>query len=222
MTPDCWTLLPVHGFATGKSRLAAVLDAQARVALNRHLLMHTLEVIEAWRGDLAQCIVVSPCDDALACARAAGAQALREPAGAGLNAALEFAATKAAARSGGKLVVVACDLPYLSAEALNALTDQATATGGAALAPDRAGSGTNALVLSAGVHDVFRFGTDSCAQHRAALAGAGSRCVVYARAELAFDLDTPQDYAEWTAQRDARIPRGISPPAQHQLEEAGK
>ena len=149
---------------------------RARVALNRHLLMHTLEVIEAWRGDLAQCIVVSPCEDALACAHAAGAQALREPAGAaGLNA-----------------------------------------------APDRAGSGTNALVLSAEVRDIFRFGADSCAQHRAALAGAGSRCVVYERAEFAFDLDTPQDYAEWTAQRDARIPRGISPPAQHQLEEAGK
>ena len=70
MSVDWWTLLPVHGMATGKSRLAPVLDAQARVALNRQLLMHTLEVIEEWRGDLPQCVVVSPCDDALEIGRA--------------------------------------------------------------------------------------------------------------------------------------------------------
>ena len=222
MTDAWWTLLPVHGIATGKSRLGAVLDAKARAALNRYLLTHTLEVIEAWRGNLAQCMVVSPCDEALDCARAAGAQALREPAGAGLNAALAFAAAQVVARGDTKLLVVACDLPNLSAAALNALTDKATAAGSAALAPDRAGNGTNALALNGGENDVFRFGADSCAQHLAALAGAGSHCVVYARAELAFDLDTPGDYAEWMTQRDARIPRGISPPAQHRMEEAGK
>ena len=63
-----WTLLPVHGIAAGKSRLAAVLDAPARAALNHHLLTHTLEMIAAWQGDLAQCLVVSPCAEALACA----------------------------------------------------------------------------------------------------------------------------------------------------------
>ena len=47
-----------------------MLDAKARAALNRQLLIHTLEVIEEWRGDLAQCVVVSPCEEALTCARA--------------------------------------------------------------------------------------------------------------------------------------------------------
>lgn len=222
MTADWWILLPVHGMATGKSRLAAVLDAGARAALNRHLLMHALEVIEEWRGDLAQCVVVSPCDEALACASAAGAQTLREPAGAGLNAALSFAAADIAARGGVKLLVVACDLPRLSAASLRALTARAGAAGDAAIAPDRSGLGTNALALDAGARNVFHFGTDSCARHRTALMRAGYPVASHVCDELAFDLDTPQDHAEWRAQRDARMPRGMAPPAQQTMEEAGK
>jgi len=219
---DWWTLLPLRGIATGKSRLAAVLDAKARAALNRHLLMHTLEVIEAWQGDLARCVVVSPCEEALACARAAGAQAWREPAGGDLNAALTFGAAAVVARGGAKLLVVACDLPRLSAAALSAFAEPAAATGCAAIAPDRAGSGTNAMALDADAQDIFHFGMNSCARHRAALARTGYRSICFARDELAFDLDMPQDYAEWMTQRDARIPRGISPPGESHMEEAGQ
>jgi 2-phospho-L-lactate guanylyltransferase len=222
VSADWWTLLPVHGMATGKSRLAAVLDAGARAALNRRLLMHTLEVIEEWRGDLAQCVVVSHCDEALACASAAGAQTLREPAGAGLNAALSFAAEDVVARGGVKLLVVACDLPCLSAASLRALTARAGAAGDAAIAPDRSGLGTNALALDAGGHNAFHFGEDSYARHRAALMRAGCRVTSHVCDELAFDLDTPQDHAEWLAQRDARISRRIALPVRQPMEEAGK
>ena len=140
-----WTLLPVHGIATGKSRLAAVLDAPARAALNHHLLTHTLEMIAAWQGDLAQCLVVSPCAEALACAEAAGALTMREAAGGDLNAALRLGAQALARRGAQRLLVLACDLPRLSAPALDAFTAQATRAEQIVLAADRAGSGTNAL-----------------------------------------------------------------------------
>lgn len=222
MTGDWWTLLPVHGIATGKSRLAAVLDAEARAVLNRHLLTHTLTVIEAWQGDLARCVVVSPCEDALDGARAAGAHALHEPAGAGLNAALAFAAAVIAARGGAKLLIVACDLPYLSALSLQALTTRACAAGCAAIAPDRSGLGTNALALETGVRNAFHFGANSYALHCEKLARAGYRVASHVCHDLAFDLDTPQDHAEWLAVRDARIPRGIASPVQQPMEEAGQ
>lgn len=221
MTTAWWTLLPVRGIASGKSRLAALLDAPARVALNRHLLTQTLQVIEEWRGSLARCAVVSPCDETLDIARAAGAQAWREAAGSDLNRALSHAAGMAHAKGAGKLLVVACDLPLLSAAALQGLADSAADIGYAAIAPDRSGRGSNALALDAGIHDAFHFGIDSCAQHRAALTQAGSRNRCYTRTELAFDLDTPQDHAEWMAQRDARIPRGMTPPGAQHREEAG-
>ena len=221
MMPDWWTLQPVRGIATGKSRLAAVLDAAARAALNRHLLTHTLEVIEEWRGDLRQCVVVSPCEEALACARVAGAQVLREPAGGDLNTALAFGAAEVAVRGGERLLVLACDLPLLSAAALDALTERVTA-GLAAIAPDRTGSGSNALALNADARDVFHFGVDSCARHLAAFARADLRGIRVERGDLAFDLDTPQDYAEWMAKQDARIPRGLSLSREHQTIKAGK
>jgi 2-phospho-L-lactate guanylyltransferase (CobY/MobA/RfbA family) len=93
-----------------------------------------------------------------------------------------------------------------------------------AIAPDRSGLGTNALALAldAGARDMFHFGADSCARHRAALTGAGYRVASHVCDELAFDLDTPQDHAEWLTQRDARIPRGTTPPVQYPVEEAEK
>ena len=217
-----WTLLPVHGIATGKSRLAAVLDAPARAALNHHLLTHTLEMIAAWQGDLAQCLVVSPCAEALACAEAAGALTMREAAGGDLNAALRLGAQALARRGAQRLLVLACDLPRLSAPALDAFTAQATRAEQIVLAADRTGSGTNALAMPAGACELFHFGLDSRARHLAAFAQAGYHSVCKAPPELAFDLDTPQDYADWRAQPDARIPRAMMAVDVRQTVEAGK
>ncbi len=222
MTPSCSVLLPVHGIAAGKSRLASILDAQARADLNRYLLTHTLDVIEQWCGDLAGCLVVSPCDAALALARDAGAQVLREPAGGDLNAALAFGATYLVSRGATRLLVVACDLPDLSVAALTALNALGVETGNAVLAPDRAGSGTNALLIDARACDIFSFGAGSCKRHLDALARNGYRNVLCERAELAFDLDTPQDHAEWRARRDARIRRGVRQSGCQRIAEAEK
>jgi 2-phospho-L-lactate guanylyltransferase len=184
--------------------------------------MHTLEVVDEWRGDLTQCVVVTPCAEALALAQAAGAQAWREPAGGDLNAALRYAAAGVAARGGVKLMVAACDLPQLSAAALREFAAQADGTACAAIAPDRAGSGSNALALEVDARELFHFGAGSCARHHDALAHAGYRVVRHVSDALAFDLDTPQDHAQWLAQCDARMPRGMAPPVQQPMEEAGK
>jgi 2-phospho-L-lactate guanylyltransferase len=221
MTANWWTLVPIRGIASGKSRLQSVLDSGQRAALNRQLLAHTLTAIERWRGDLAQCLVVSPCEEALALARAAGARALREPGG-GLNAALAFGAAQAASLGAGKLLIVACDLPDLSVDALAALAQLAEGKRRAALAPDRSGAGTNALAIDADATDGFEFGVDSCKRHVAALERNGYRNVLCERLELAFDLDTPQDYAQWLARGDARIRRGDKQSGHQQFAEAGK
>jgi 2-phospho-L-lactate guanylyltransferase len=221
MTANWWTLVPLRGIASGKSRLAPVLDEDGRAALNRRLLAHTLDVIERWSGSLERCLVVSPCDEALALAQQAGAVALRESGG-GLNAALALGAAQAAIRGAGKLLIVACDLPDLNADALAALADLAEGRRCAALAPDRAGSGTNALAIDADAADVFEFGADSCKRHLAALARSGYRVELCRRAEFEFDLDTPQDYAQWPARRDARMPREFAQSGRQQIAGAGK
>jgi 2-phospho-L-lactate guanylyltransferase (CobY/MobA/RfbA family) len=66
-----------------------------------------------------------------------------------------------------------------------------------AIAPDRAGSGTNGLALTPPDVIAFRFGIGSCAAHLGAAREAGVPAVEVHRPGLAFDLDTPADLARW-------------------------
>src|SRR5262249_49759308 len=80
----------------------------------------------------------------------------------------------------------------LTADALGAMF-QAAADAYMVIAPDRHGSGTNALLLRASAAFDFQFGEGSCEKHLAAASGRGWRIEVCRRPELAFDLDTPED-----------------------------
>ena len=105
--------------------------------------------------------------------------------GPGLNAALAAAALAVPDR----LVIVHADLPALQPDDLAALL--AAAESGAALAPDRRGTGTNAIALRDARNFAFVFGSDSFARHCATLPGCG----VVRRAGLGLDIDLPDDLA---------------------------
>ena len=199
LNADIWTLVPVRGIASGKSRLATVLAAPARAALNRWLLRHTLAVIRQWRGDLQRCVVISPCGEVLVSARRAGAHAVMEPHCAeDLNGALAQGAAYAAAAGAARLMVLPCDLPEVTARSLAEFAAAANQPRQLALAMDTVGTGTNALLVDAGGELEFHFGEDSCARHREWAAARGWTSMVCRRTELAFDLDTPRDLARWS------------------------
>src|SRR6185295_652448 len=94
--------------------------------------------------------------------------------------------------------VLACDLPYLNADALAAMIDAAQTERHMAIAPDRHGTGTNALLVSARESFDFCFGEGSCAKHLALAAERGWRTAIVRRRELEFDLDTPEDLDRWS------------------------
>ena len=181
----------------GKSRLSAVMDNAARSELNRWLLLRTLRVVAAWLGNAQHCLVVSPCRSTLALARHTGVATLAEQAFApGLNAALAQGAEYAAAHGARRLLILPSDLPRLDIAALRAMT--ALSDGGAdvVIAPDRHGTGTNALLVPAAARE-FAFGEGSLARHRAMAQACGLRAQACAHAALAFDLDTAGDFSEW-------------------------
>ena len=193
-----WTVVPVRGVTAGKSRLADAMAAPARAELNRRLLATTLDAIRRWRGSLAQCIVVSPCAETLAAASRAGAIALQEtPEAVGHNAAASLGAARAWQEGADGVLVLACDLPYVTPAALEAMARAVRAGSDLVVAPDRSGRGTNALLLARQAQFSFRFGEDSCERHLAQAAALGWAATLCARAELQFDLDTPGDLAEW-------------------------
>jgi 2-phospho-L-lactate guanylyltransferase len=192
-------VLPVRGIAEGKSRLATALDADARVELNRQLLASTLAAIEKWRGNLSRCVVVTPCRIAREIATERGAAVVDEgERAAGLNTAAALGASYARRKGARQVLVLACDLPRLSAEALMAMSDAATSSRHMVIAADRAGTGTNVLLVAADEPFEFRFGEASLTRHLALAAERGWQAVLCRRAELEFDLDTPEDLARWT------------------------
>jgi len=204
-----WTIVPARGLTTGKSRLAPVLTATEREALNRELLVRTLAVVSEWSGAPRRTIVVSPCARALAFARAAGATTVREGARAvGLNRAVRLGVARAAALGATHVLVLPGDLPQVSADALRTLAKAAEGGARAILAPDRSGTGTNASLVGAGTGFEYAFGPASFAAHQEAARRAGLTPVIVRRADLEFDLDTPQDYASWRPPRSRAVTRG--------------
>jgi len=192
-----WTVVPVRGYARGKSRLASVLDAGARARLNRRLLLSTLRVIARWRGNLSRCVVVSPCRRTLATARRKGAATALETPRGGLNRAAALGAYCARRNGARGVLVLPCDLPNLTPAALAAMTQAARSRKHVVIAPDRKKSGTNALLVVAPGPFEFQFGEGSFARHRLQAAQRGYGISVCARPELEFDVDTPEDLAAW-------------------------
>jgi 2-phospho-L-lactate guanylyltransferase len=123
----------------------------------------------------------------------------------GLNEGLEQARFDAVADDIGTMIILHGDLPNLQAADVHALTGALPSDGspGVAIAPDRAGTGTNALVLRPPGLIGFRFGPGSFARHLAEVDAAGVPLVAVNRAGLAFDLDTPEDLARWLELGDA-------------------
>jgi len=185
-------IVPHRGLAAAKTRLAPVLDDGEREALALRLLRQVLQVA---REACADVVVISPSAALEPVVGAAGARLVVQR-GMGLNAGLDQARAEALSDGVTTLVVLHGDLPNLLADDVRALITAAPTTG-LAIAPDRAGSGTNGLALTPPDVIAFRFGIGSRAAHLAAAAEAGVPAVEVHRPGLAFDLDTPADLARW-------------------------
>lgn len=191
-------LIPVKEPRLGKSRLNAVLGEAERIALNLSLACRTFDICAEAMG-AAACVVVTSSGTVSAEAARRGLRVVPEPSDGGLNRALAAAGAAALASGAQALVVVPTDLVRLGADALRAVIDALPAGGGCVLAPDRHGTGTNAMALAPGRVDLFRFGADSLLAHRDVVAAAGLALATLEDARLALDLDLPEDLELWRA-----------------------
>ena len=192
-------IVPHRGLAAAKTRLSPVLDDGEREALARRLLVQVLGVAHQACGDV---VVITPSEALEPLVLKAGARLVVQR-GLGLNAGLEQARQEAIADGVTTLVILHGDLPNLTTDDVAALIEALPVAGGVAIAPDRAGSGTNALALRPPDAIAFRFGAGSFDAHLAAAAEAGTALVEVHRPGLAFDLDTPADLARWLELGDA-------------------
>ena len=121
---------------------------------------------------------------------------LLEDPGGGLNPAITSAFAHVTTQGADRMIVLFADLPLLSRNDVACLAE---ATAGAMIiAPDRHGTGTNALSLPipAAKGFTFAFGPDSFAAHKAEAARLGLRIELAQSPGLARDVDMPEDLAD--------------------------
>jgi len=194
-------IVPHRGLEAAKTRLAPSLSPEERVMLASQLLQRVLKVARQVTDDV---VVISPSRPLAEIVEPSGARLVVQR-GMGLNEGLEQARFDALVEDVDTLIILHGDLPNLQASDVEVL--EAALPGGdepaVAIAPDRAGTGTNGLVLRPPGVIRFRFGVGSFAAHLEEVARAGVPLVAVNRAGLAFDLDTPEDLARWLALGDA-------------------
>jgi 2-phospho-L-lactate guanylyltransferase len=190
-------LVPVKAGGTGKQRLARSLTGEQRAGLIRVMLrevlaalaatpaIDTVVVLSGARGDVPEALEVVP------------------DSGTGLNDSLQAMLPVLAARGATRLTVLFADLPLVDAADITALVGTADAHT-VAVAPDHAGTGTNALTLALPTAFRLQFGPGSFAAHLAEAARLGLGVATVRRTGLACDIDEPADVAALIGRRDPR------------------
>jgi 2-phospho-L-lactate guanylyltransferase len=198
--PRTWAVVPVKRLADAKSRLADVIGPTERQAFCLAMLDDVLAALGQTPG-LAGTLVVTADDEAAAHARAAGARVVDEAPVAGLNAALDLAVAALASKRADRLFILPADVPLVTPESLAPLL---AADDGVTLVTDRAGVGTNALLMAPIDALPFRFGPSSLERHLKEAQARGLPVRVCDIPELALDIDTPDDLDALMAVRSAR------------------
>jgi 2-phospho-L-lactate guanylyltransferase len=183
----CWVVIPFKQPEQAKGRLASALDKAQRAALAGVMLQHVAGVA-GQAAHVRQLSLVGPARPALL----PDVPLIADP-GFGLNPALQVALTHVSREGATRMIVLFADLPLLTSQDVELLAMAPAQT--IAMAPDRHGTGTNALSLplpeARGF--TFAFGPDSFARHHAEANRLEIRIEEIHSQGLARDVDMPED-----------------------------
>jgi 2-phospho-L-lactate guanylyltransferase len=189
-------IIPFRGTPDAKSRLSARFSAAQREGIARSVLRHVLSEISG-SGAVEHLLVVTSDKEPPGFPIELSGQVtvLRQPADrAGLNAAIALGRDAAMARGTRRMLIVLPDLPFLTrADTSRILAEDAAVV----LAPDRHGTGTNALAIdldATGGHFAFGFGERSAPRHIAEAERLGVDLATVVIDGFRHDLDTPDDW----------------------------
>lgn len=181
----CWALIPVKAPGRGKTRLASILTPTDRNALVTAMLRWVVEATLA--ADLIdRTVIIGPsCYGLDLPSFHGGGENLRDDLAAALHMALRRGVRRA--------IIIPADLPQLQCGDVDRLARVSHAT--IVVAPDRHGTGTNALSLPLPqARDfVFAFGPDSFRAHRRETERLGLAFETVQTPGLECDIDEPED-----------------------------
>lgn len=185
-------ILPVKRLDSAHSRLSGLLGPDQRKRLAEATFLDALGKVRQCRT-LDETIVVTSDRSVARQARWLGHLVVEQSEDSGHSAAASAGARAALELGVDRVAMLPTDCPLMDPAEID---DRLGRTPRAALiVPDRAGTGTNALVLSP--PDAFHpaFGPDSCARHVSLARAAGIGFALERLESMALDLDTPEDMA---------------------------
>jgi len=193
-------LVPIRSLTAGKTRLASALNIDERSALIRYMLAGVIRSALSSES-IHSVVVVSPDPEALAFAEktdprvVAVLQSEQTP---GLLMGLDRGHAQAMALGASAVLVIFGDLPLLEGIDVRNIVRRGVPV---VIAPDRHGTGTNALLLrftgSESCNQFeFQFGDGSYDRHVAEAHRLGLDVATSIAPGTAFDLDTPADLEE--------------------------
>jgi 2-phospho-L-lactate guanylyltransferase len=202
-------ILPVKSFGAAKQRLSDQFGQGSREALAQAMFSDVLASLRRVKGLDAIAVVTN---DARAESAARGSRVLviRDRDETGQSDATRLGIRHALDNAFERVLLVPGDTPLLDPLEVDGMLTRATAEHlDAVIVPDRAGTGTNALVLRPPQAFEPSFGPGSLERHIEAASAAGVKFRVERVRSLMHDVDTPDDLADLGNLLGER--RGVAP-----------
>lgn len=178
-------VVPIRSLDDGKRRLAGALVRDERQQLIKTMMEDVLTTLRETSAIVSLSVLTA--DGSLVpdnCSH------IEDP-GRGLNAAVSHAARVVTALGASTMLILPADLPLVTVEDIQALIN-AGRDHAIVLAPDAAGIGTNALLVSPPALLEPHFGVCSRAAHVVAARALGAKVHLVHRPGLGRDIDEPQ------------------------------
>ena len=200
-----FAILPVKSPHNAKQRLKEFLAVEERETLARMLYTQTLAALCQAEG--IDRVVVVTCDAEVAGhARRAGALVFEENEQVSHSVSADAACLRAMELGASTVLLVPIDIPTVTPGDFSQLAASArpfaSARPGVIVVPSSDGTGTNALVRTPPDCIESRFGPGSCRAHLDQARSRGLPAEVLRIPGLMFDLDTPEDVAEFLARSE--------------------
>ncbi len=187
-------ILPVKSPQNAKQRLKGFLGVEQREALARMLYRQTLATLCKAEG--IDRVVVATCDpDVAAHARRCGVMVFEENEQVSHSVSADAACLRAMEMGATTVLLVPIDVPTVTAADFTRLA--AAARPGLIVVPSSDGTGTNALVRTPPNCIASKFGPGSFHAHCSQATAKGLDLDVLRLPGLMFDIDTPEDVAEF-------------------------
>lgn len=191
-------VVPVKDPRDAKQRLAGVLSADLRESLFRAMVADMFSAVADSR-ELASVNVVTRDPQMIALARSCGFETHEEVENNGHTTAVRRGFDALVVRGVRAAMTLPADLPCLTGSDIDTLVarfGQIQTAKACVLVPATDFAGTNAAILTPPDLFDFKFGSDSFYPHVDAAKRAGIDPVIVESANIALDIDTPDDLAD--------------------------